>query len=197
MVQFAHFWCTTVQLTVKLFSVHLWKGLLPNAAFLKLLLCCYYYWNMQQSLCEISKLLHCFLSYFEQEMIKDRWFTLQWAKEVKWTTLVLKKKSKKWHQRSVFNPISWKTYLVHHFLLYCKTINLDISRSHAFFLMEFNKLFRIIWYFGYVNCCWTIATGINMHLIIGLKRNKTHCFPWCQSHCVFYTVQLKKIKQFM
>lgn len=29
---------------------------------------------------------------------------------------------------------SWKTYLVHHFLLYCKTINLDISRSHAFFL---------------------------------------------------------------
>ena len=78
-----------------------------------------------------------------------------------------------------------------------KQLTLTFQGHMLFFLMEFNKLFQIIWYFGYVNCCWTIATGINMHLIIGLKRNKTHCFPWCQSHCVFYTVQLKKIKQFM
>lgn len=78
-----------------------------------------------------------------------------------------------------------------------KQLTLTFQGHMLFFLMEFNKLFQIIWYFGYVNCCWTIATGINMHLIIGLKRNKTHCFPWCQSLCVFYTFQLKKIKQFM
>ena len=40
-----------------------------------------FYWNMQQSPCEISKLLHCPLccslwNYFEKKIIKDRWFII-------------------------------------------------------------------------------------------------------------------------
>ena len=40
-----------------------------------------FYWNMQQSLWEISKLLHCPLccslwNYFEKKIIKDHWFII-------------------------------------------------------------------------------------------------------------------------
>ena len=79
-MQFVNFWCTTVQLTVTLFKAYIWKSLLQYS-FSYIVVVLLFYWNMQQSLCEISKLLHCPLccslwNYFGKKIIKDHWFII-------------------------------------------------------------------------------------------------------------------------
>ena len=64
------------RLRVKLFSAYIWKSLLLNAAFLKLLFCYYWCWNMQQSLVAFSSYGVLLYVVYRQVISNNRWFKI-------------------------------------------------------------------------------------------------------------------------